>query len=92
MFRYVDALCLLPLTMYPKNTHTHMESDIYIYIYIYIYRERERERAYIPNERHDSCLSIIRSLSTRKVIVLYSKTKDIDNIFHLVILIIMMVL
>ena len=32
MFRYVGALCLLPLYMYP-NTHTH----IYIYIYIYIY-------------------------------------------------------
>jgi len=37
MFRYVDALCLLPLTMYPK-THTrvhaharmHTHADIYI--------------------------------------------------------------
>ena len=33
MFRYVDALCLLPLTMYPK-THTHTHTHIYIYIYI----------------------------------------------------------
>ena len=28
MFRHVDALCLLPLTMYPK-THTHTHTHIY---------------------------------------------------------------
>ena len=30
MFRYVDALCLLPLYMYPK-THTHMKGKKHIY-------------------------------------------------------------
>ena len=27
MFRYVDALCMLPLDMYPKtHTHTHIDA------------------------------------------------------------------
>ena len=31
MFIYVDALCLLPLTMYPKtHTHTHTHTHTYI--------------------------------------------------------------
>ena len=37
MFRYVDALCLLPLTMYPKththtHTHTHTQCELIIFI------------------------------------------------------------
>jgi len=39
MFIYVDALCLLPLYMYPK-THTHTQRE----------RERERERELTPTE------------------------------------------
>ena len=31
MFRYVDALCLLPLYMYPKtHTHTHTHTRIFV--------------------------------------------------------------
>ena len=41
MFRYVDALCLLPLTMYPK---THQLSQTYIvlrYIVLHAYGDMQ---------------------------------------------------
>jgi len=31
MFRYVDALCLLPLYMYPKTNNTHTETHTHIH-------------------------------------------------------------
>ena len=65
MFRYVDALCLLPLYMYPKETHTRARARTHTHTHRHAHRHAHTQaHIVIPTYIR---VKVIKSLTYRDI-------------------------